>query len=144
MAYSFADPYRALRTILRIDGAVIGGGLGLLLLTAPFARLAAWGALADEAAAARPWPVRLAGALLIALCVFCWLAASERSPSTTVLVTASLANGLIAFVLLTSYLRGDLASLTTVGQVLLIIAFLICLLAALFPLQHLFSPYERY
>jgi hypothetical protein len=133
LAYSLGDPYGTLRTILRVDGVLIGWVLGAVLLFAPRAWLANWGVWLE----ATTWPVRMAGALLLALGIFLVWMAQERAIPPAVLASAAVANGLMALVLTFAYLRQEFAALVIAGRVGLVFVILICLLAALAPLPHL-------
>ncbi len=139
MAYSFTDVYRPPRTLLRINGLVIGLGLGLLLFLTPGTLLQGWGVLAGGPV----WPARLAGALLVTLGVFWLLAASESVIGSTALVTTMLGHGLIAIVLLIAYLQRDLGALSPLGLLLLGAIFVLCLAGALLPLRYLRADYRR-
>jgi hypothetical protein len=139
MAYSFTDVYRPLRTVLRLNGLVIGLGLGLLLFVTPRSTLQGWGVLAVGPV----WPARLAGALLITLGVFWLLAASEDVIGSTALITTMLGHGLIAIVLLMAYLQRDLGDLSLPGLLLLGVIFILCLVGALLPLRYLRADYRR-
>lgn len=138
LAYSLNDAYRYLRVVMRIDGFTVGMGLGLLLSTAPRTALAAWGVYG----AGPVWPVRLAGGLLVVMGVMLLLAAQERIVGGPSMVAMSLANGVVALVLLVAYLQQELAMLNLFGRVLLIVVFVICLLGAVFPLHYVRAEYR--
>jgi len=139
MAYSFTDVYRPLRTLLRLNGIVIGLGMGLLLLFLPRTTLANWGLLLSEPA----WPVRLAGALLVTLGVFWLLAAGDEVMGSTTLITTLLGHSLIAIVLLVAYLQREITTLSPAGLLLLALVFVLCLAGALMPLRYLRAEYRR-
>jgi hypothetical protein len=137
MAYTLTDPFRSLRTVLRISGttmAICGAGL----LFAPISRLAAWGV----AGAGPTWPVRLAGALLITLSVTYLLTAGERRVATPGMVACVLGNGLVAVVLFLAYFRQELTNLSWIGLAVLIIVFVVSLIGAVAPLRYLRAEYR--
>ena len=138
MAYSFTDIYRPLRTLLRLNGLVIGLGFGLLLLFLPQAVLLRWGLLLSGPA----WPVRLAGALLVTLGVFWLLSASDEIIGRTTLITTLIGHSLIAIVLLVAYLQREITALAPVGLLLLAVVFILCLVGALLPLRYLRADYH--
>ena len=133
MAYSLGDPFRTLRTILRADGVLVGWTLGSVFLFMPQTWLAGWGIWLDQSI----WPIRMAGALLLALGVLLVWMAQERLIPPAVLATAAIANGLIALVLTVAYVRQEFAELVVMGRIALVLMILLCLLAALAPLRHL-------
>jgi len=137
MAYTLSDPFRSLRIVLRLCGAVMAL-LGLALLLAPMGALANWFTLA----ASPLWPLRLAGGGLLTLGIYYLLASSERILGLPVLVTCALGNGLAAIILVTAYLQQDLAGLTWLGQLLLILVFMIYLVGAVTPLRYLRAEYR--
>lgn len=132
MAYTFIDHYRPIRTILRVDGLVIGLGLGLLLLLHPADMFAALGVDAGT-----PLFSRLAGSALIGLGVELLLAAAEADLRAGTLIAAILGNGLLAASLFIAYLSGDLAHLTAWGFLFLLLLFAVCLLTAVLPIPYL-------
>jgi len=132
MAYTFVDHYRPIRTLLRIDGLVVGLGLGLLLLIHPVALLAALGFGSGSVLLSR-----LAGSALIGLGVELLLAAAEPDLRAGTLVAAIFSNGLLAASLFLAYLAGDLSGLTPWGYLLLLVLFVICLLSAVLPIPFL-------
>lgn len=138
MAYSLNDVYRFLRLVMRIDGVIVGLGLGLLLSGAPRSALAEWGVHA----AGPVWPVRLAGGLLITLGVLLLLSAQERIVGGPSMVAMSLGNGVIAFVLLIAYLQQELAMLNLFGRLLLVVVFVVCLIGAVFPVHYVRAEYR--
>lgn len=133
MAYSLGDPYRSLRSILRVDGITVGWALGGLLLLLPQSRLAAWGIWLGESV----WPIRMAGALLLALGILLVWVAQERTIAPPIMATAAIANAAVAFVLTAAYLRQEFAELVIVGRVMLVLVIVVCLIAALAPLRYL-------
>ena len=137
MAYSLNDLYSGLRTVMRLDGIVVGGGGGVLLLLGSRALLADLGIFAGDVF----WPVRLAGALLLALGVGLVLASQPRIVSTTSMVTMILANGLTALVVIRGYFAGEFAALNLLGQIGLVLVFVVCLLGATVPLRYLRTDY---
>ena len=137
MAYTLTDPFRTLRSILRFNGITF-------LLLAVGLLLASLGLLgAENPLVSGPlWPTRLAAAGLATLGVYFLLAAAERFLSTTLLVTCTLGNLLVALVILLAYLSRELDGLTWLGQLLLIVIFIICLAAAVMPLRYLRAEYR--
>jgi hypothetical protein len=87
------------------------------------------------------WPYRLVGSLLLALGLLLLMSAQDRVVSTASMVTMLIANGLMAVVLLISYLQGEFAGLGLVGQILLVLLFLICLISAIVPVRYLRTDY---
>lgn len=138
MAYSFSDLYRTLRISMRVNGAVVGLGFGLLLLWGPMKVMEFLRIGASEPI----WPIRLAGAALIGLGFFMIMASGERIIHPPVLVSVIVSNGLIAFVLLVSYLQGDLAQLSLLGNLILILVVAICLIGAVLPVRYLRAEYR--
>lgn len=132
MAYTLGDPFRSLRLILRINGFFVGVVLGLLLLFAPRTLLLGWGIYESGPL----WPLRLAGASQIGLGVFFFLTASQDYLSKLTLITTVVTNSLLALVLLIAYLQQELTGLSTVGQVLFVLLFVLCLLGAVLPLRY--------
>lgn len=137
MAYSLNDVYRFLRIVMRLNGATVGLGLGLLLLAAAKGDLAAWGVFSGGPI----WPVRMAGGLLAALGVTLLLAAQERIVSGPSMVGMSLANALLAGVLLLAYLQQEFVMLNLSGRLLLVGIFVMCLIGAIFPLRYVRAEY---
>lgn len=137
MAYTLTDPFRSLKSILRVSGFV-DGALGAALLLAPRSWVTGW-----AVAAAGPfWPVRLAGAALLTLGIFYLLSATQRVPGIPTMVAAALGNALIAGVILAGYLQQDFAGLPPLGLVLLIAVFVVCLIGAVTPLRYLRAEYR--
>ena len=134
MAYSLNDPYRLYRYVLRTNALLGGLGLGLLLLGQPHwaADLLGWPMPRQVL-----WPVRLGGAGLAGMgLLFLDLAAQPviRGRSSWVVMAC---NALLAGVVLTAYLTGDLAPTTPVGIGVLLILFLNQLVCAVLPLTYL-------
>ena len=138
LAYSLNDVYRFLRVVMRIDGVVVGLGLGLLLTVSPQSALAEWGVHT----AGPVWPVRMAGGLLLTLGVLLLLSAQERIVGGPSMVAMSLGNSVVALVLLAAYLQHELAMLNLFGQLLLIAVFVTCLIGAVFPLHYVRAEYR--
>lgn len=132
MAYTFVDHYRPIRTLLRVDGLVVGLGLGLLLFIHPVALLETLGFGTGSLLLSR-----LAGAALMGLGVELLLAAAEPDLRVGTLVAAILSNGLVAASLFLAYLAGDLGGLSLWGYLLLFLLFVICLLTAVLPIPFL-------
>lgn len=137
MAYSLNDMYASLRMIMRIDGLILGVGVGLYPLFAPRGQLAT----AETGALALLWPARLAGGVLLALGIMLLLAAQERAVSNASLVAMLVANGATALVLLFAYLQGEFDGLGLGGEIALVGLFLICLVGAVAPLRYLRTDY---
>ena len=137
MAYSFSDPYRPLRISMRLNGVVVGFGLGLLLLWAPNSTAL----FLSGGEAAILWPARLAGAALISLGLFFVLASGERIIHPPTLVTIIVANALFAGVLLVSYLQGEWVGLSLAG-LLLVVVVALCLVGAVLPVRYLRAEYR--
>lgn len=135
MAYSLNDLYASLRVVMRLNGFLLGLLLGLLLLIFPHGWFTAWG-IYD---AGPVWPHRLVGALLIALGVILLLAAQERMVSSAVMLGMTIANGLMALVLLIAYMQGEFAALQLSGRIFLVAIVLLCLISAIAPLRFLRS-----
>ncbi len=138
MAYSFSDLYRPLRISMRINGMVVGLACGLLLLWGPKNVLEFLRISENELM----WPVRLAGAALVGLGVFLLMASGERIIHPPVLFSVIVSNGLIASVLLLSYLQGDLAQLSLGGSLILVFIVAICLIGAVLPVRYLRAEYR--
>jgi hypothetical protein len=132
MAYTFTDHYRAVRIILRVDGLVVGIGLGTLLLIYPVEMLSDLGFAASGPA----WTARVGGSSLLGLGIGLIAAASERELRAASLLAAMVSNGLIALSLLLAYLQGELADLSLWGFLLLILLFIICLLTTVLPIPY--------
>lgn len=137
MAYSLNDVYRYLRMVMRLNSLTVGFGLGLLFLAPSQGTLAEWGVFAGGAI----WPLRLAGGLLVALGVLLLLAAQERIVSGPSMVGMSLANAVVAGVLLLAYLHQELAALSVLGRLVLVAVFVMCLIGAIFPLRYVRAEY---
>ena len=133
MAYTLGDPFRALRLMLRINGLLVGIGLGLLLVSAPRAWLLAWGIYAGDAI----WPLRFAGVSQMALGAFFFVISTQDYLSKAVLLTTILTNSLLALVLLSAYLQQELVGLSMAGQILFVLIFLLYLLGAVVPLRYM-------
>jgi hypothetical protein len=139
MAYSLADPYRPMRLVLRINGAVLGLLLGAYLLIAPARWLTGLGLLAADSSALG-W--RVAGVALLAFGLFLVLAAGVRDLDLFVLLPCLIFHALVAIVLLLAYLSGELARLGTAAGVGLVIVFVLCLVGALVPLRYFSAEYR--
>ena len=134
MAYSLNDPYRLYRYALRANALLCGLGLGLLLLGQPHwaTDLLGW-PMPRQAL----WPVRLGGAGLAGLgLLFLDLAAQPviRGRSSLVVIAC---NALLAGVVLTAYLTGDLVPTTPIGIGVLLILFLSQLVCVVLPVTYL-------
>ena len=132
MAYTLTDPFARLRTVLRLS-ATLFLLLGLLLALLPDRVTAEWGA----AAQGPTWPLRLAGVLRVTLAIYFLMAASERLIGTPALITCTVANSLVAITLLVAYLQREMAAITLLGQVVLVLIFALCLVSAVAPLRYL-------
>ena len=133
MAYTFTDHYRPLRMMLRVDGVVIGLGLGVLMLIYPVDLLMDLG----FAAGSPSWPARLAGSSLIGLGIGLIIAASEPELRAASLMAAMISNALIAVSLLMAYFQGELADLSAWGFLLLMLLFVISLIMAVLPIPYM-------
>lgn len=134
MAYSLNDPYRLYRYVLRANALLCGLGLGLLLLGPAHwtADLLGWPMPRQTL-----WPVRLGGAGLAGMgLLFLDLSARPviRGRSSLVVIAC---NALLAGVVLTAYLTGDLAPTTPVGVAVLLVLFLSQLVCAVLPVTYL-------
>jgi hypothetical protein len=138
MAYSLGDPYRPLRTILRLNGIVVGWAFGLLLALLPRSTLANAG-LHDGGDI---WPLRLAGVAFVSIGLLFILSAGARSFDLPVLVVCSVFHALCALVLLVAYLQRELAHLSIGAQIILLIIFLLCLAGALAPMRYFRAEYQ--
>jgi hypothetical protein len=136
LAYSLNDLYGGLRSVMRMNGLVIGLGGGALLFF-PRGLMTAAGLYNGEAL----WPYRLAGGLLVALGLQFLLSAQDRIVSTAGMVTMIVANGVMAIVLLMGYLQGEFAGLGLWGQIALVLFFLLCLISAIVPVRYLRTDY---
>lgn len=138
MAYSLGDPYRPLRIVLRMNGLLVGLGLGTLLAFIPGAVMANTGLQGSGGL----WVARLAGAALIALGALFVLAAGQRALDLPLLIACALFHGLAALLLLVSYLQRELTGLALFGQIALLLVFILCLAGALAPVRYLRAEYE--
>jgi hypothetical protein len=141
MAYSLGDFYRPLRITLRINGLLLGLGVGSLLLIFPRSVLQHWYPLA---ATDPTWLARCAGALLIAVGCLFLLASGEEMIATPILITATVAHGLVSVVLLTAYVQREFSGLSVLGSLVLVAIFLLCLAGAVMPLRYLRTDYQRF
>ena len=132
MAYSLGDPYRPLRTVLRINGFVLGLLLGLALLAGPRSLLADMAVYTNGPLL----PLRLAGATIFAYGLWMVLGASARDFELSALVSCTAFHALIALALLLASLRGELSNLGAAGYAALVVVFILCLAGALIPLRY--------
>jgi hypothetical protein len=132
MAYTFTDHYRTVRMILRVDGLVVGVGLGMLLLIYPVDLLSELGFAASGPA----WAARVGGSGLMGLGIGLIAAAHEPELRAASLLAAMVSNGLLALSLLFAYFQGELAELSAWGFLLLILLFVICLLTTVLPIPY--------
>jgi hypothetical protein len=137
LAYSLNDLYSGLRFVLRVNGVVLGVGMGSLLLVWPRG-VAAAAAAGSEVVL---WPLRLAGGLLLTYGVMLLLAAQERVIGAAGMIGLMIGNALLALVLLVGYLQGEFAGLGLLGQIGLVVLFVFCLVCVLTPLRYLRSDY---
>jgi hypothetical protein len=137
LAYSLNDLYSGLRSVMRLNGSLVGLGGGALLLFFPRGLLTAAGLTAGDAL----WPERTAGGLLLALGVMLLISAQDRVVSTASMVAMLIANALMAVVLLVSYLQGEFAGLGLLGQIVLVLFFVLCLISAIVPVRYLRTDY---
>lgn len=133
MAYSFNDPYRILRVVLRVNGTVVGLGLGLLLLIYPEQLLSVWGLSPANVA----WPARLGGGSLIGMGIQYWSMAATPIMRPVAIVSVMVTNAILAGVLFVSYVQRDLTDLTWMGQILLVLIFVLCLACIVLPISYL-------
>jgi hypothetical protein len=122
---------------MRVNGLLVGLGAGLLMLLFPRTLINTIGLYAGEAL----WPYRLVGSLLFALGMLLLLSAQERVVSTTSMLTMIIANGLMAVVLMVGYLQGEFSELEILGQIGLVLIFIICLISAIVPVRYLRTDY---
>ena len=137
MAYSLNDLYGGLRSVMRVNGLVVGVGAGLLLLLFPRGVMDVAGLSTGEAV----WPYRLIGSLLLALGAMLLISAQDRVVSTASMVAMIIANALMAIVLLVGYMQGEFGGLGLFGQMGLVLIFLICLISAIVPVRYLRTDY---
>lgn len=137
MAYSLNDLYSGLRSVMRVNGLVVGLGIGALLLFFPRGVLTAAGLYAGEVL----WPHRIGGSFCVAFGVMLVLSAQDRMISTASMVAMLIANALIAIVLMMSYLQGEFAGMGLIGQIVLVSIFLLCLVSAIVPVRYLRTDY---
>lgn len=140
MAYSLNDAYRYLRVVMRVDGIIVGLGLGVLFAFFSRVALANWGVYT----AGPVWPIRLAGGLLLTFGVLLLFAAQDRHMPASILLAMTLGNGIVALTLLVGYLQGEWIYLNLFGRLLLVVVFVVCLAGALFPLQYLRAEYQEH
>lgn len=138
MAYTLSDHFRPLRIVMRCNGLLVGVILGLLFLSLSKATLSAWGLYTGGLL----WPLRLAGALLLSFGLIFLLAANQSLISLLMLLTMSIANGLIAFVMLFAYFQQELSQVALGGRILFVLLFLLCLISAITPLRYLRAEYR--
>jgi hypothetical protein len=135
VAYTFTDYYRTVRWVLRINGVVIGFGLGLLLLIYPEPILARAGVEILGA----DWTARIGGSSLVGMGLGLLLAAGEPEVRLATLLMAILSNGGIVITLLWAYLQGELQGLTPLGVAGLLLIFAVGLMTAVLPIAYLRS-----
>ncbi len=133
MAYTFTDPYRPVRFLLRIDGLLLGVGLGPVLFLQP----ASWLARLGLEQPGPLWSARIGGAALIGVGLGLLVAAGEQEMRMASLLTAMVSNGLIALALFLSYLAGELAGLNGWGVFAVTSIFAISLAMAVAPIPFL-------
>lgn len=137
MAYTLSDPFRSMRTVLRLCGAT-SLLVGLAFLLTPGATINATLNLTGGPL----WPLRLAGAMLLTLGIHYLLTAGDRSIGLPALVTCALGNGLPAVLVVTTYLQGELTELTWPWQILMLLLFVVWLIGAVSPLRYLRAEYQ--
>lgn len=138
MAYTLTDQFRPLRLIMRINGLTVGLVLGLLLLVSPRVALSNWGLLTGG----HVWPLRLAGAALIASGLFLLLLSRQDLIGLSLLITVIVTNALFSMVLLIAYFQQELLHLNGLGRVLLVLVFILCLAGAVTPLRYIRADYR--
>ncbi len=139
MAYTFNDHYRAARLLLRVNGVIIGLGLGALLLVYPRDLLEAAGVTLGSA-----WAARIGGSALIGQGIGLLSAAAQSELRPAVLLAALISNGAISISLLISYLEGDMDALHPVGAGGLLVIFIICLLTAVLSVPYIRRNVRQY
>jgi hypothetical protein len=122
---------------MRVNGLVVGLGIGIVLLFFPRWLLVVAGLYAGESL----WPHRLVGSLLLAHGILLLLSAQERVVSAAGMVSMLVANALLAIVLMVSYLQGEFAGMGWIGQIVLVLVFLLCLISAIVPVRYLRTDY---
>lgn len=137
MAYSLNDLYSGLRSVMRMNGLVVGLGMGVLLLFFPRGVLSTAGLTTGEAL----WPYRMIGSLLVAQGVMLLISAQDRLVSTASMIAMLVGNALLAIVLMVGYLQGEFVGMGLVGQILLVLLFLLCLISAIVPVRYLRTDY---
>lgn len=138
MAYSLGDSYRPLRTVLRINGVVIGLLLGVLLLVGSPNLLSRIGLPGVETLFA----LRVAGVSLIGVGLFMLGAATAREIDLWQLIACLLFHTLLAITLLLAWFRGDLQALGLFGIIGLLVIFALALVGALAPLRYFRAEYR--
>jgi multisubunit Na+/H+ antiporter MnhG subunit len=138
MAYTLTDHFRPLRLIMRINGLAVEIVLGLLLLVTPRGILSDWGLLTGGYI----WPLRLAGAAMIALGLFLLLLSSLDMSRPSLLLAITATHTLFALVLLVAYFQQEFSQLNGLGRILLIVVFVLCLAGAVTPLRYLRAEYR--
>jgi hypothetical protein len=138
MAYTLSDHFRPLRIVMRCNGLLVGVVLGLLFLSLSKATLTAWGIYTGGVL----WPLRLAGALLLTFGITFLLAANQDLISLLMLLSMSIANALVALVMLFAYFQQELSQVALSGRLLFIFIFLLCLISAITPLRYLRAEYR--
>ncbi len=123
---------------MRINGVLVGLVFGFLCLFAPPSTFLSRGLLQSGSA----WSVRMVGGLLIAFGLSQLLTANDRVIESPTLVTTSVTNGLIALVLLFSYVSGDFAQVGLTGRIVLVLIVAITLTGAVLPLRYLRAEYR--
>jgi hypothetical protein len=137
LAYSLNDLYSGLRSVMRVNGLVVGLGIGVLLLFFPRGVLTLAGLYGGEPL----WPHRMAGSLLMAHGIMLLNSAQDRVVSAASMVSMLIANALLAIVLLVSYLQGEFSGMGLWGQIVLVIVFVLCLVSAIVPVRYLRTDY---
>ena len=137
MAYSLNDLYSGLRSVMRMNGLVVGFGMGVLLLFFPQWLLTTAGLYTGEAL----WPYRMIGSLLVAQGIMLLISAQDRLVNTASMIAMLVGNALLAIVLMVGYLQGEFAGMGLVGQILLVLLFLLCLISAVVPVRYLRTDY---
>jgi hypothetical protein len=122
---------------MRVNGLVVGLGIGVLLLFFPRTVLDAASLYGGETL----WPYRLVGSLLLAMGAMLLLSAQDRVVSAASMIAMLVANALMAVVLMISYLQGEFAGMGLVGQIVLVLIFLLCLISAIVPVRYLRTDY---
>ena len=129
MAYSLNDPYRGLRTVLRVDGVLVGLAWGGVLLAAPQLLQNLW----TDSETVSLWVWRIGGAGLIAMGLAFLELSGRPVISRLSALTVMLVNGVMGGVLFQAYVSGALIPPQIWGKLLLLGLFLCNLICVILP-----------